>query len=295
MDLESAAKLLRERLEQHTHPIAIGRHGATELRVLLFYTSMRLYGTPYPNYLVYQMEHEAGLFPATPEMIDKWAHEYLSSLKMFDLYVTGWVTDIAEQESGLMNAYAPDTIRGLPLRVLEPYYVNRDIQWSNGLQNKHVAVVSSFANTMEKQLRNKECIWGDIHNNILPSSAKWSFVKTGYCPKLAGNRDECKWPPFIKTWEDAVDYIVNEVKNTGAEIALIGCGSLGVLISSRLKKLGISSVVMGAAIQVIFGIKGNRWETHDIIGKLWNSAWIYPSESEIPEYANRFEGACYWK
>lgn len=289
MNLEVAAKFACKYIGGGL--ATIGRNGATELRVLLFYIHMRPHGHPYPNEFLYLAGH-TGLFPANEYAIDKWAQEYLEGLKLFDMYAAGWVGDLVVQESELLHAYAPSVVR-IPLRTLEPYYVDTSIQWSNALQNKRVAVVSSFTNTMKSQLLKKERIWGDMHESILPSSTQWSFVQTGYVSTIAGDR-QCKWPTYVTSWEDAVEHVVTEVRASGTEIALIGCGSLGVIIASRLRALGISAIVMGGAIQVLFGIKGNRWETHDVIGKFWNDAWVYPNMAETPEHANHIEGACYW-
>jgi ketopantoate reductase len=84
------------------------------------------------------------------------------------------------------------------------------------------------------------------------------------------------------------------VKATGASVAIIGCGGLGMIIGGRLRKLGISSILLGGAIQVLFGIRGNRWKNHDIISKFWNDAWRSPCSSEIPNGAQLVEGGCYW-
>ena len=51
---------------------------------------------------------------------------------------------------------------------------------------------------------------------------------------------------------------------------------------------------MGGATQILFGIKGNRWDQHSVIGKLYNEAWVRPNENETPKKAGINEGACYW-
>ena len=87
---------------------------------------------------------------------------------------------------------------------------------------------------------------------------------------------------------------MGEVHKTGAKIAIVGCGGLGVIVGGKLRSKGISVILMGGAVQVLFGIRGKRWEKHDIISKFWNDSWIYPLESETPPNAGRIEGACYW-
>jgi hypothetical protein len=65
-------------------------------------------------------------------------------------------------------------------------------------------------------------------------------------------------------------------------------------IAKMLKDRGVIAIVMGGAIQVLFGIKGRRWEKHPIISTFWNDAWVWPSEEETPAGAQIIEGGCYW-
>jgi len=93
---------------------------------------------------------------------------------------------------------------------------------------------------------------------------------------------------------EAVDWIVSEVVRQGSRFALIGCGGIGMLVALELKKRGVIAIVLGGAIQVLFGIKGSRWKNHPIISKFWNDFWVNPSETEKPNGANSIEGGCYW-
>jgi hypothetical protein len=56
------------------------------------------------------------------------------------------------------------------------------------------------------------------------------------------------------------------------------------------------AVHTGGATQIMFGIKGKRWDkdNHSVISKFYNSAWIRPSAREIPEGARAIENACYF-
>ena len=98
----------------------------------------------------------------------------------------------------------------------------------------------------------------------------------------------------MENWKEAVDSLILEVLKTNAEVVLIGCGGLGMPLAAELKKRGLVCVVLGGAIQNLFGIKGKRWEQHPVIGGFWNDAWVSPSEDEIPAQASLIEGGCYW-
>jgi Asp/Glu/hydantoin racemase len=152
--------------------------------------------------------------------------------------------------------------------------------------------VSSFTETIQKQLEQRHIIWGDNAESILPTTATFSFVQTGYAPVLAQGRGE--WNS-CSTWKDAVDQVEEAVLSSKSEIVLIGCGGLGLPLAQRLKKAGKVAIVLGGAIQVLFGIKGDRWKTHSVISHFWNPYWVYPSIHETPKGAHGVENACYWK
>ena len=241
---------------------------------------------PYPSQINNPLKVNAGVFPADSASIDAWAKEYIESVKLLDVTAAGWYAPTKEAEDHLLTKYAPDVFR-CPLRSLEPYYVSPNLQWTQALSGK-VAIVSSFTKTIQAQL--KKDIWPGIP--LFSSDIEWSFVQTGYSPVLALGRGD--WPKGIDTWQKAVDYVVKEVLDSKATVALIGCGGLGMIIAGRLKAAGVSAIVLGGAIQVLFGIKGMRWITHNVISTFWNDAWVWPAEDETPRGAVIVEGGCYW-
>lgn len=66
-------------------------------------------------------------------------------------------------------------------------------------------------------------------------------------------------------------------------------------LAHHVKKIGKSSIYAGAYVQVMFGIKGKRW---DIEGNphrsYWNEYWKYPEPEEVPKSADKVESGCYW-
>ena len=53
---------------------------------------------------------------------------------------------------------------------------------------------------------------------------------------------------------------------------------------------------MGGATQILFGIRGRRWEVEytDTIVPLFNPYWVRPLPEETPEKAASVESGCYW-
>lgn len=279
-------------------PFFIGRNGTVETETLYFYMTMRKgtgFQKPYPARLLDQMQRNAGVFPSTSAALDAWAEEYLLHMRGLTGLAAGWYQPFWHLEWTILDHYAPQAFR-TPLRSLEPYYSAPDVQWPRFLAGKRVCIVSSFAKTIQSQLESAErvsALWkGEREGLLCIPDVQWSFVRTGYAPATA--MGHAGWPASVKTWQDAVAFVVDQVVQSGAEAAIIGCGGLGMLIAGRLHALGISAFVLGGAIQVLFGIKGIRWERHDIISQFWNDAWVWPLEEEMPGGASLIEGGCYW-
>jgi len=260
----------------------IGRHGTLEFAVM--YNIIRK--QPIQDYYLQQLERNAGIFPYGQEHAEAWAKMYYDAMREADIMAGGWYSPIAKAELSFLDIHK---IPVIPLRSLEPYYI--DEPWLRALEGHRVTVVSSFADTMRKQLGRAEAIWGSRSSALLPHSIQWSFVRSYYSSVLAGDKP-CGWS--VKNWKEAVDSLIGEVLKTNAEVVLIGCGGLGMPLGAELKKRGLVCVVLGGAIQNIFGIKGKRWEQHPIVGGFWNDAWVSPSSDEIPAGASLIEGGCYW-
>jgi hypothetical protein len=276
------------------NPFFVGRNGTIEVEVLYFWLTHRHqagasrkleYAEAHKKYL----ENNAGVFPTTAESLDRWCEEYVEALSNMNCCAAGWYQPMVNKERALLDGFARTTCYRCPLRSLEPYYAPAGLRWTEKLKGRRVCVVSSFADTMQKQLG--KAIWTGDRAGLL-EGPEWSFVRTGYAPSVAAGR--AGWPSGCESWEQAVTYMVAEVELARAEVAVIGCGGLGMVIAGRLRKKGISCIVMGGAIQVLFGIKGKRWATHGVISGFWNDAWVSPAADEIPEGAASVEGGCYW-
>lgn len=261
-------------------PCLIGRFGTVEYEVASGGNSWNV------------LERNAGIFPAGDS---SWRAAYLEGIASADLLATGWYAPMAAGEQGLLQQLGWKG-QQIKLRSLEPYYVVD--RWTRLLANKKVCIVSSFAETMAKQVKKGGSrIWGEVNGEtLLPSSTQWSFVRTGYAPVLAKGR--ATWMEAageeINSWQEAVEYVVREVLKTEAKIVLIGCGGLGMILGKRLKEAGKMCIVLGGAVQVLFGVKGMRWKHHEVIGRFWNEEWVWPSLEETPAGSEEVEGGCYW-
>lgn len=241
------------------------------------------------------LERNAGVFPSDPASVRMWAERTRQAFQIADVLATGWYAPMVKMEKELLERWDCRGVKHISLRALEPYYVQeRENRWTSLLAGQRVCVVSSFAETIASQVqKGEDLVWPGAGGSLWAPDVKWSFVRTGYAPVLACGR--AGWEDSPESWQQAVTGVINEVEATGADIVLIGCGGLGMVLGGLLKKRGKICVVMGGAIQVLFGVKGERWRTHSTISQFWNAAWVWPSEDETPAAATEVEGTCYWR
>ena len=69
---------------------------------------------------------------------------------------------------------------------------------------------------------------------------------------------------------------------------------MGMIVGNKLKEKGLKCIVLGGATQILFGIKGARWENHSVISNFFNNAWVYPPFSCKPTHGKLIENGCYW-
>ena len=85
-----------------------------------------------------------------------------------------------------------------------------------------------------------------------------------------------------------------EISKYDFDIAIIGAGAYSLPLAAYVKQLGKIAVQMSGSTQILFGIKGKRWEQIPEISKFFNENWIRPSEDETPKGSTKVEGGSYW-
>jgi len=268
-------------------PFLIGRNGTIELQVVSKYFCK----IPITQLELNKLELNAGIFPTSSDYIKDYCLEYIEALQNTDAIAEGWYEPLKKIEEDMLNILNPNRYK-LLLRNLEPYYVKPELRWTQYLSGKRVAIINSFAETCEQQTYMSKAIWPKNTNSLHPQDTIWIPIKTYYSPRLAKGCAE--WPLYIKHYQDAIDSIVTRTLESRATVAIIGCGGIGMIIGSILKNAGIQCIVMGGATQILFGIRGRRWDNHEVISKFFNDAWVIPNPDSIPLNYALVEGGCYW-
>lgn len=262
---------IKRAIEKATGGLLIGRFGTIEFDVVWKGMS--------PDLLAV-LERNAGVF-GNLNNIKNWCAEYQAAILSSDILATGWYEPMQVREQKFLEGFRGKQVK---LRSLEPYYWPPEAQWSRVIAGK-VCVVSSFADTIMSQVKK------DIFPGMFSSDIEWSAVRTGYAPSLALGRASWNYDP--ESWEDCVKGVVDEVLAIDPRVVIIGCGGLGMIIGGRLKAAGKICLVLGGATQVLFGIKGQRWASHEL-SKFWGPDWVWPAASETPGGASQVERGCYW-
>lgn len=227
----------------------------------------------YENDLMVAICNLSGFFPNDYSLLKKYQERLWKDIGEVDLLGCHTVEDV----------FTP-IIKGAetcPLGDLEPYDYERP--WSRALAGKKVLVVHPFADTIEKQYKKREYLW--VNSEVLP---KFELHTIKAVQSIAGEE-----VPF-KDWFEALHYMESQMNAIDYDVAIIGCGAYGFSLAAHAKRMGKKAIHLGGATQILFGIKGKRWDELPAVNKFYNDYWVYPSSDETPKHKEKVEDGCYW-
>jgi hypothetical protein len=222
---------------------------------------------------IHQIHFNAGVFPYKREMLKPFYEEFMHALSQVDLLAV-WL------DEDILKNYI-DSKQTCSAECIEPYDYAQP--WSRALAGKKVLVVHPFAETIEKQYQKRELLWEN--KDVLPEFELKTIKAVQTC---AGETSQ------FKDWTEALDYMKRQIDATDFDIAIIGCGAYGFPLAAYCKQIGKKAIHMAGATQILFGIKGKRWDDMPAVNKFYNEQWVYPSAEETPKHKERVEGGCYW-
>jgi len=260
-------------------PALFARIGGMELDCLMYYFRHRCRGwrRPYPKTILYSMSNNTGFFPARDDTLDAFVREYLAAIARAD--AMGVWFNIGEDL--VVREFCPDADL-IPLRSIEPYY-HKD-PWSRGLNGLKVLVIHPFAESIGEQYESRrERLFDDP--DVLPPF-DLSLIKA-----VQSGAGEA---PAFDSWFDALDSMRAAMDAIAYDVCVVGAGAYGLPLAAHAKESGKIGIHMGGATQILFGIKGRRWDDHEVISKLYRDSWVRPKASEVPRDAMAVEDGCYW-
>jgi hypothetical protein len=254
----------------------IARVGETEGRVIRWFYENR-FSTyqkySYPNELRDALSFNAGFFHTTDSEIDEFARRYISAIARIDVYVS-W-----NPNDKKLNVWNRPNVT---LWDLDPFFTRN--RWTLALEGKSISIVSPFVSTIARQIPNLE----QIHREPLFKGTRFHLIRAPMTNAGASTEGQ--------DWFRNLNTVFESCIKTEAEVFVIGAGAYGLPLAYRLVQSGRKAVVLGGSTQLLFGIRGKRWENDRRYRSLMNESWTRPSIDERPEkYANlEIKGGAYW-
>lgn len=255
-------------------PCMISRFGGVELSCVINY--LRTGGKEWWDFVIRDISNNAGVFPPIPDLLKRFSEVFLESINHID----GLGVFFNEGEKQMYKERCPNAALFLP-EALEPFYFAEG--WARVLEGKKVLVIHPYEKSIQNQFKNREYLFDNP--TVLPPFE----LQTLKAVQSIAHQET----PF-KDWIEAFDYMCKEIEKRDFDIAIIGAGAYGLPLASFVKKIGKKSVHVGGATQILFGIKGKRWDEMSFFQDLYNEYWSRPLPEEVPQKANQVEDGCYW-
>lgn len=297
LDPNKASQLIFDKL-MDDKPCMIARFGSTELTAMVNYLGVKysdrdgwkyIKGETLPWWwnknILDQMQQWSGFFPPTQTKMEQFCELMLKDIKEVDV-LGSWLAEEKYFEQYLLNN------QNVHLRLLEPFWSSRP--WTKALEGKKVLIVHPFADDILAQYKQRKHLFKD--KGILPD---FHLELIPAVQSLGGDDNH------FDDWFEALQWMKDEIDLKDYDVCLIGCGAYGFPLAAHVKRKGKKAVHLGGALQLLFGIRGKRWEDPNYGVKEWgipvgsysslmNEYWIRPGEKSRPKNADEVEGACYW-
>lgn len=284
------ASLLISQALLSNKPSMIARLGSTELSCMVNYLGVK-HPETYKNIqgyisnqtppwwwndsIVNQMQQWSGFFPARIDKIEQFCALMIEDLPNVDI-LGSWLKEESFFNAELSNA------KKVMLEDLEPFFTPNP--WTKALAHKKVLVVHPFAETIKSQYQRRGKLFDD---GLLPV---FDLEVIPAVQSIAGQKTQ------FEDWFAALDSMKEQIAKRDFDVCIMGCGAYGFPLASFVKNMGKQSIHIGGATQLLFGIKGKRWEQYIVYpyANLFNEHWVRPNSNETPQKSKSVEGGCYW-
>ena len=301
LNIEEGCRAIYQTLASD-NPCMIARYGATELSCILNYLAIKRKDKNLLRYIkgesedwwwnskiMAQMERWSGFFPPSDKHLSRFCELMLEDSRELDMLAVFGSTFAGSRK---LSSYYPEGLNFIYIISLDSFVCDKP--WTKLLKGLHVLVIHPFAELIESQYHNKR---EELFSNadVLPLF----HLRTIKAVQSLGGINH-----GFKDWFEALEWMKKEMDKEYYDIALIGCGAYGFPLAAHAKRTGHKAVHIGGSLQLLFGIKGKRWENplHGTnyglkSGKystvLDNPAWVRPNDYMSKE-SEKVEGGCYW-
>jgi hypothetical protein len=252
-------------------PFCVGKLGANECSAL-----HNILKEPYGK-VPFELKTNAGVFPLNSETLFQFKEEYKSSIQEVNLLLK-WADKWGESE--ILNYLNYQGKLSNESKCYEPFFVKDN--WTNYLKDKKVLVITSHSHTVESQYPKLSQIW---NQTLFKDNFKLTLLKAPFQPQFE---------QFHNSWLETLNWLKTCVNQANFDVLIVGAGAYGLPLAVEAKKKGKVGIHIGGAIQLLFGIKGKRWDNREDFIKLTNNHWVRPLPEDIPKNKEFIEGGCYW-
>lgn len=262
-------------------PFAAGKIGGAEL-LAMEYQDHRI-RPPWPLNWSWRrparrLMNNAGFFPLEHRAFRRWQATMKGSIASMD-FLSAWQTDpfLRSYEERLIRDLAPAS-RDIPIEKLgRPILPDLlPFRW---------LVVSPFVLSIRRQLPRLR----QVHDPQGCREGDWS-QPAETCQLVRCPFQSHLEPSPYASWQEGLEKLLADIASHDFDLALIGAGAWSLPLAVGIKATGRSAIHLGGETQLLFGIKGKRWENYGI----FNEAWISADPSEMPAHRHRVEDGCYW-
>ena len=237
------------------------------------------------------MLYGAGITFANAEDIELYIQLYDISVSHCDMLGV-WEGNMKMQAANYYRHLTSEhaKITQIAAQALEPYYYMDSMRYHfhTIFENKRVLIISSHCETVKAQLEKQSNIF---KKSIFHESTQFLVYKPPQ--QNGGSHDGRSWVEHADKMKCDLHDIKHKVFNF--DIALVSCGGFGMILSDYIfSELKSSVMYVGGALQIYFGIMGQRWSSNERIKRHMNSEWVRPMEKDKPKNPNLCENNCYW-
>ena len=270
---KSSGEVLAEMINKG-EPFAAIRFGATEIGCLNNHEKISLgFRKTYKDKVRWAMKVRGGYYPTTDEYLNKYAEIFAELAPNIDILAISGI----HMEDYFAKRYCPNATI-ISNWGMEPLLG----EWTYALKGKKVLVITPFVDEVKSQYEKRGHLFPK--NDLLPDFD----LKLIKAPVTLGNDKEFEV-------ESSIEYIrilEEEIKNTDFDIALIGAGAYGSILTMYCRSIGKMAIQSGGATQTLFGIIGKRWENRQHVAKYVNEYWVRPNSK--PDGFEQVDNGAYW-
>lgn len=261
---------------QTNEPFMVCRVGATEGRAIRHWMK----NEPFSEQDVQNIKALSGVFPNDQKSLERFCQVYADSARQAD----GILTWGCIGESHIVRRCAPKNVTLMHNDTFNVLFY--DEPWTYALKGKRVLIVHPFVNTIKEQYKCRKQLF---KTEILPEFSELVLVRA--IQSSAGESESLDY----SSWFDALEAMKEEIYTKDFDVALIGAGAYGIPLAAYIKSMGKQAIHMAGNLQILFGIRGKRWDNFPQYVQYFNKFWVYPDDSETPKQKESVEGGSYWR